>query len=53
MANTARGAGVTQPRPVVENIVPSSGWTEDPSGHYLLIDLPGNIPKSLTYYYSN
>ncbi|XP_035542937.1 17.1 kDa class II heat shock protein-like [Juglans regia] len=26
---------------VVEELVPSSGWTEDPSTHYLLVDLPG------------
>ncbi|KAF5476949.1 hypothetical protein F2P56_003636 [Juglans regia] len=26
---------------VVEQIVPSSGWTEDPSTHYLLVNLPG------------
>ncbi|KAE9602171.1 putative HSP20-like chaperone [Lupinus albus] len=26
--------------PVVEEIIPNSGWTEDPSGHYLLVDLP-------------
>ncbi|KAF7806170.1 inactive protein RESTRICTED TEV MOVEMENT 2-like [Senna tora] len=27
--------------PVVEDIVPNSGWTEDSMGHYLLVDLPG------------
>ncbi|KAI9117313.1 hypothetical protein K1719_011479 [Acacia pycnantha] len=27
--------------PLVEQIVPNSGWTEDPSCHYLLVDLPG------------
>lgn len=27
--------------PVVEEIVPNSGWTEDSAGHYLLVDLPG------------
>ncbi|XP_027368828.1 22.0 kDa heat shock protein-like [Abrus precatorius] len=26
--------------PVVEEIVPNSGWTEDSAGHYLLVDLP-------------
>ncbi|KAG2679155.1 hypothetical protein I3760_11G038500 [Carya illinoinensis] len=26
---------------VVEEFVPSSGWREDPSTHYLLVDLPG------------
>lgn len=26
--------------PVIEQIVPSSGWTEDSAGHYLLVDLP-------------
>ncbi|KAK7330389.1 hypothetical protein VNO77_24583 [Canavalia gladiata] len=26
--------------PVVEKIVPNSGWTEDSAGHYLLVDLP-------------
>ncbi|KAJ1438964.1 HSP20-like chaperone [Sesbania bispinosa] len=26
--------------PVVEEIVPNSGWTEDSTGHYLLVDLP-------------
>ncbi|XP_057422173.1 18.0 kDa class II heat shock protein-like [Lotus japonicus] len=49
MAN-ARGAtprvGVTTrararaQTPVVEEIVPNSGWTEDSAGHYLLVDLP-------------
>lgn len=29
--------------PVVEEIVPASGWTEDSAGHYLLVDLPGII----------
>lgn len=48
MAN-ARGTprlGVTRPgarsrAPVVEEIVPNSGWTEDSTSHYLLVDLPG------------
>jgi hypothetical protein len=26
---------------VVEEWVPSSAWTEDSNGHYLLVDLPG------------
>lgn len=26
---------------VVEECVPSSAWTEDSNGHYLLVDLPG------------
>jgi hypothetical protein len=36
--------GVIRPMartPVVEEIVPNSGWTEDSTGHYLLVDLPG------------
>ncbi|XP_054792969.1 inactive protein RESTRICTED TEV MOVEMENT 2-like [Prosopis cineraria] len=46
MASTVRGgrrAGVrTSSRaPIVEQIVPNSGWTEDSTGHYLLVDLPG------------
>ncbi|CAI8610014.1 unnamed protein product [Vicia faba] len=47
MAN-ARGTprlGVIRPvarsrNPVVEEIVPNSGWTEDSTCHYLLVDLP-------------
>lgn len=27
--------------PVIQEIVPNSGWTEDSAGHYLLVDLPG------------
>jgi len=27
--------------PVVQQIVPNSGWTQDSAGHYLLVDLPG------------
>ncbi|XP_027921307.1 uncharacterized protein LOC114179241 [Vigna unguiculata] len=26
--------------PVVQQIVPNSGWTQDSAGHYLLVDLP-------------
>ncbi|RDX84474.1 hypothetical protein CR513_34469, partial [Mucuna pruriens] len=28
---------------VVEEIVPNSGWTEDHSGHFLLVDLPDSL----------
>jgi len=36
--------------PEVEEIVPNSGWTEDHSGHFLLVDLPGiQTNNSLTY----
>ncbi|MED6174100.1 hypothetical protein PIB30_065700 [Stylosanthes scabra] len=40
--NSARvGARTSSSRgPVIEEIVPSSGWTEDSAGHYLLVDLP-------------
>ena len=27
---------------VFKDIVPSYDWTEDPKGHCLLVDLPGN-----------
>jgi len=27
--------------PEAEEIVPNSGWTDDDSGHFLLVDLPG------------
>lgn len=29
-------------KPVVEKIIPSSGWTEDSNGICLWLDLPGN-----------
>ncbi|XP_061346678.1 22.0 kDa heat shock protein-like [Gastrolobium bilobum] len=38
---TARvGVRTSAQTPVVEEIVPNSGWTEDSAGHYLLVDLP-------------
>ncbi|CAL0307217.1 unnamed protein product [Lupinus luteus] len=41
---TARGTRVgvrtISRNPVIEEIIPNSGWTEDPAGHYLLLDLP-------------
>ncbi|KAL5814064.1 hypothetical protein ACOSQ4_024705 [Xanthoceras sorbifolium] len=44
MANVrgTRGFGERQisPNPIVRDFVPSSGWTEDSNGHYLLVDLP-------------
>ncbi|KAL1373320.1 hypothetical protein HN51_003302 [Arachis hypogaea] len=40
-ARVGAGARTSSSRgPVVEEIVPSSGWTEDSAGHYLLVDLP-------------
>ncbi|KAK2663968.1 hypothetical protein Ddye_002554 [Dipteronia dyeriana] len=38
-----RGFGADRPlshNPIVRDFVPSSGWTEDSNGHYLLVDLP-------------
>ncbi|GAU32819.1 hypothetical protein TSUD_208870, partial [Trifolium subterraneum] len=52
MAN-ARGTpryGVIRPMartPVVEEIVPNSGWTEDSTGHYLLVDLPEFVKEDV------
>ncbi|KAK3226375.1 hypothetical protein Dsin_006237 [Dipteronia sinensis] len=46
MANVrarTRGFGADRPlsqNPIVQDFVPSSGWTEDSNGHYLLVDLP-------------
>ncbi|KAK7292240.1 hypothetical protein RIF29_08017 [Crotalaria pallida] len=40
-ASTTRvGVRTTSRTPVVEEFIPNSGWAEDPSGHYLLVDLP-------------
>lgn len=38
---TRVGVRTVSRTPVVEEIIPNSGWTEDPAGHYLLVDLPG------------
>ncbi|KAI9175176.1 hypothetical protein LWI28_028553 [Acer negundo] len=38
-----RGSGADRPvshNPIVQDFVPSYGWTEDSNGHYLLVDLP-------------
>lgn len=35
------GTNSSSQAPEVEEIVPNSGWTEDHSGHFLLVDLPG------------
>ncbi|CAJ1944034.1 unnamed protein product [Sphenostylis stenocarpa] len=37
---TRVGVGTRARTPVVERIVPNSGWTQDSAGHYLLVDLP-------------
>ncbi|WVZ21479.1 hypothetical protein V8G54_008801 [Vigna mungo] len=34
------GTNSSSQAPEVEEIVPNSGWTEDHSGHFLLVDLP-------------
>jgi len=39
--NTVVGGRTWARTPVVEQIVPNSGWTHDSAGHYLLVDLPG------------
>ncbi|CAJ2664497.1 unnamed protein product [Trifolium pratense] len=42
--------GVIRPMartPVVEEIVPNSGWTEDSTGHYLLVDLPEFVKEDV------
>lgn len=45
MANVGRtrraGERTLTNDPMVKDFVPSSGWTEDSNGHYLLVDLPG------------
>ncbi|XP_028795043.1 inactive protein RESTRICTED TEV MOVEMENT 2 [Neltuma alba] len=35
------GVRISSRPPLVEQIVPNSGWTQDSTGHYLLVDLPG------------
>lgn len=44
MANVGRtrrdGEKTLTNNPIVKEFVPSSGWTEDSNGHYLLVDLP-------------
>ncbi|KAI4336035.1 hypothetical protein L6164_014611 [Bauhinia variegata] len=37
---TLRGR-ISSRTPAVEDIVPSSAWSEDSTGHYLIVDLPG------------
>ncbi|KAL2321946.1 hypothetical protein Fmac_026325 [Flemingia macrophylla] len=37
---TRVGVRTRPPTPVVQEIVPNSGWSEDSTGHYLLVDLP-------------
>ena len=41
------GVRTSSQGPVVEEIVPNSGWTEDSAAHYLLVDLPG-MPSNTT-----
>ncbi|KAK7388974.1 hypothetical protein VNO78_23805 [Psophocarpus tetragonolobus] len=38
--STRVGVRTREPTPVVEAIVPNSGWTQDSAGHYLVVDLP-------------
>lgn len=49
MANVGRtrrdGEKTLTNNPIVKEFVPSSGWTEDSNGHYLLVDLPGTQPE--------
>lgn len=38
---------------LVEEIVPSSGWSEDSTSHYLIVDLSGMYWKNMTNLLSN